>query len=104
RPLKNKAMIWTTQALEDILEVMPVPIKRIHSDNGSEFINAHLQRFCRERGIEFTRSRPYRKNDSPYVERKNWSMVRGYTGWRRYDPEKELEIMKKLERLIGIRR
>ncbi|MFN3395915.1 MAG: transposase, partial [Thermodesulfovibrionales bacterium] len=67
------------------------------------FINAHVQRFCKEKGIEFTRSRPYRKNDSPYVESKNWSMVRAYTGWRRYDTEEELEILKKLERLIAVR-
>ncbi|WP_460180787.1 DDE-type integrase/transposase/recombinase [Thermodesulfovibrio sp. TK110] len=80
RPIKNKAMIWTVQALEEILKVMPVPVRAIHSDNGSEFINAHMERFCKERGIRFTRSRPYRKNDAPYVESKNWSMVRAYTG------------------------
>ncbi|MFN3741004.1 MAG: transposase family protein, partial [Thermodesulfovibrionales bacterium] len=103
RPIRNKAMVWTKQALEDILKAMPMPIRKIHSDNGSEFINAHVQRFCKEKGIEFTRSRPYRKNDSPYVESKNWSMVRAYTGWRRYDTEEELEILKKLERLIAVR-
>ncbi|MFN3479962.1 MAG: hypothetical protein ACK415_06210, partial [Thermodesulfovibrionales bacterium] len=42
-------------------------------------------------------------NDSPYVESKNWSMVRAYTGWRRYDTDEELEILKKLERLIAVR-
>lgn len=103
RPIRNKAMVWTKQALEDILKAMPMPIRKIHSDNGSEFINAHVQRFCKEKGIEFTRSRPYRKNDSPYVESKNWSMVRAYTGWRRYDTDEELEILKKLERLITVR-
>ncbi|MFN4196853.1 MAG: transposase family protein [Caldimicrobium sp.] len=50
RPIRNKAMVWRKQALEDILKAMPVPIGRIHSDNGSEFINAHVQRICRERG------------------------------------------------------
>ncbi|MCX7723646.1 MAG: transposase family protein [Thermodesulfovibrio sp.] len=44
---------------------MPIPVRKIHSDNEAEFINAHVKRFCQERGIEFTRSRPYRKNDSP---------------------------------------
>lgn len=68
--------------LEKILKAIPVPVRKIHSDNSSEFINAHVQRFCKEKGIAFTRSRPYRKNDSPYVESKNWSMVRAYTGWR----------------------
>lgn len=103
RPLRNKAMVWTVKALEDAIKAMPIPVRKIHSDNGSEFINAHLQRFCHEKGIKFTRSRPYRKNDSPYVESKNWSMVRAYTGWRRYDTEEELEILERLERLITIR-
>lgn len=102
-PVKNKAMIWTREALEKILKAIPVPVRKIHSDNGTEFINAHVQRFCKEKGIEFTRSRPYRKNDSPYVESKNWSMVRAYTGWRRYDTEEELDILKRLERLIALR-
>lgn len=96
-------MVWTKQALEDILRTMPVPVKTLHSDNGSEFINAHVQRFCKEAKIKFTRSRPYRKNDAPYVESKNWSMVRAYTGWRRYDTEEELRIMELLLRLITVR-
>jgi len=96
RPIKNKAMIWTRQALEEICKAMPIPIKKLHSDNGSEFINAHVQRFCKEAKIEFSRSRPYRKNDAPYVESKNWSMVRVYTGWRRYDTEEELKILQRL--------
>jgi DNA-binding transcriptional ArsR family regulator len=41
RALKNKAMIWTKQALEEICKAMPIPIKKLHSDNGSEFINAN---------------------------------------------------------------
>ncbi|WP_281754040.1 hypothetical protein [Thermodesulfovibrio yellowstonii] len=46
-----------------------------------KFINAHVQKFCAVNGIKFSRSRPYRKNDAPYVESKNWSMVRVYVGW-----------------------
>jgi len=103
RPIKNKAMIWTRQALEEICKAMPIPIKKLHSDNGSEFINAHVQRFCKEAKIEFTRSRPYRKNDAPYVESKNWSVVRVYTGWRRYDTEEELKILQRLLRLVSVR-
>lgn len=103
RAIKNKAMLWTKTALEDILKRMPVPIKKLHSDNGSEFINAHVQRFCSEMSIEFARSRPYRKNDAPYVESKNWSMVRAYVGWRRYDTEEELRLLDRLLRLITIR-
>ncbi len=103
RALKNKAMIWTSNALKDIIKRMPVEIKEIHSDNGSEFINAHIQRLCKEEEIEFTRSRPYRKNDAPYVESKNWSLVRAYTGWRRYDTEEEYKVLDKLSRLVSLR-
>ncbi len=59
--------------------------------------------FCKEKGIEFTRSRPYRKNDAPYVESKNWSLVRAYVGWRRYDTEEELRALDRLLRLIAVR-
>lgn len=102
-PIKNKAMVWTKGALEDICNRIPIPARRLHSDNGSEFINGHVQKFCKESGIEFTRSRPYRKNDAPYVESKNWSMVRAYTGWRRYDTGEELMILKRLLRLVSLR-
>lgn len=92
RVIRNKAMVWPKAALEDIINKMPVLVRKIHSDNGSEFINAHVQRFCSERGIEFTSSRPYRKNDAPYVESKNWSLVRAYVvGRRRYKTEEGKE-------------
>lgn len=103
RALKNKAMVWTIKALKDIIEAMPIEVKKIHSDNGTEFVNYHVQKLCKEMGIEFTRSRPYRKNDAPYVESKNWSLVRAHTGWRRYDTEEELEILDKLLRLASLR-
>jgi hypothetical protein len=64
---------------------------------------SYVQRFCKEAKIEFSRSRPYRKNDAPYVESKNWSMVRAYTGWRRYDTEEELKILQRLLRLVFVR-
>jgi len=96
-------MVWTNLALNEIVKSIPIKIKEIHSDNGSEFINTHIQRFCDRNKIEFTRSRPYRKNDAPYVESKNWSMVRVYTGWRRYDTEEEKEKLEKLYRLVCLR-
>ncbi|GLI52471.1 integrase catalytic domain-containing protein [Thermodesulfovibrio yellowstonii] len=103
RALRNKAMVWTVQALKDIVEKMPVTVEKIHSDNGSEFINAHVKKFCTLNRIDFSRSRPYRKNDAPYVESKNWSMVRAYVGWRRYDTEEELKVLDRLLKLISVR-
>jgi len=103
RVLRNKAMVWTERAMRDILESLPFEVKHIHCDNGSEFINSHLKRLCDEMGVRFTRSRPYRKNDAPYVESKNYSLVRRYVGWRRYDSEEELKIMEELMGVISLR-
>ena len=104
RALNNKAMISTRKALEDVYCLMPVPLRSCHFDNGSEFINAHLIGFCKEKRIYFTRSRPYRENGSPYVESNNWSTVRGrHTGWMRYDTDEKLKALDSLLRLITMR-
>ena len=100
--VKNKAQIWVFEALKDIIERMPFPILGIDSDNGSEFINAHLLRFCEEKGITFTRTRPYRKNDNCYVEQKNYSVVRKTVGYYRYDTEVELNLINQLYRILRL--
>jgi hypothetical protein len=61
-----------------------------------KFINAHLLRYCKEEHITFTRSRPYRKNDSCFVEQKNYSVIRRTVGYSRYDTDKELNILNEL--------
>ena len=62
----------------------------IDTDNGSEFINHHLARYCVDHGITFTRGRPYHKNDACYVEQKNGHVVRRAVGYGRYDTDQEL--------------
>ena len=56
----------------------------------------HLFRYCTQRGITFTRSRPYRKNDNCYVEQKNWPVVRQQVGYARYDTAEELQALREL--------
>ncbi|MGC9002247.1 MAG: ISNCY family transposase, partial [Dictyoglomus sp.] len=63
---------------------------------GSEFINAHLLRYCKAERISFTRTRSYRKNDNCFVEQKNYSVVRRAVGYFRYNTEKELEFLNEL--------
>ena len=63
----------------------PFPIRGIDSDNGSEFINAHLLDYCTNQHITFTRSRPGNKNDGAHVEQKNWTHVRELVGYLRFD-------------------
>ena len=70
--------------LEAIGRQLPFPIRAIDSDNGSVFINATLSQYCGERGIEFTRSRPYRKNDQAWIEQKNGAVIRRFIGHDRY--------------------
>ena len=101
RVLKNKAMIWTGEAIKDIKRSMPFKIYKIHTDNGTEFLNYHIEKICKEMGIERSRSRPYHKNDNPYVESRNWNLVRRHLGYKRYDTEEEIIIMDKLLRAIS---
>lgn len=96
RALPNKAQRWTYEALVDIRHRLPFPLLGLDSDNGSEFINDQLVRWCADNEITFTRSRPHRKNDNCFVEQKNWSVVRQAAGYHRYDTPAELEVLAEL--------
>jgi hypothetical protein len=96
RAVRNKARRWVLEALRLIRYRLPFPLQGIDSDNGSEFINDHLFSFCRDEKITFTRSRPYRKNDTCFVEQKNWTVVRKTVGYRRYDTDREVHHLNTL--------
>jgi hypothetical protein len=96
RAVKNKARVWTFEAIEEIRGRLPFPLLGIDSDNGGEFINAHLCEYCVKEKITFTRGRPYRKNDGCYVEQKNYTSVRRNVGYMRYDTDEELAILNEL--------
>jgi hypothetical protein len=98
RALPNKAQRWCFEAIEEIRAALPFPLLGLDSDNGAEFINHQLHRYCTEHAITFTRSRPYRKNDNCYVEQKNWPVVRQQVGYARYDTSAELEALRRLYR------
>jgi hypothetical protein len=74
-------------ALRAMASRLPFALRGIDSDNGSEFINDQLWGFCQEvqPPIQFTRSRPYKKDDNAHIEQKNWTHVRKLVGWERYD-------------------
>ncbi len=78
-------------AVHRVRQRLPFPLLGLDSDNGSEFINQHLYRYCQREGITFTRSRSYKKNDSCHVEQKNWSVVRRVVGYDRYSSRAALE-------------
>jgi hypothetical protein len=72
-------------ALTQLRTTMPFPLRGFDTDNGSEFINEAVLAYCKEAKIEFTRARPYRKNDQAWVEQKNGSVVRRLVGYRRLE-------------------
>jgi len=94
----GKSQQSTFQALKQIRERAPSDWKGLDSDNGSEFINDILYKYCRREKLEFTRSRPSRKNDNAYIEQKNWTHVRKILGYLRYDTFAELSIINDLYR------
>lgn len=96
RSVRNKAARWVFEALEHVTTVFPFPIVGIDSDNGSEFINEHLLRYCTEHKITFTRARPGNSNDGAHVEQKNWARVRELVGYFRYDTPAELDLLNQI--------
>ena len=71
--VKSRAQVWVFEALQEIRQRLPFDLLGLDSDNGGEFINHHLKRYCEREEITFTRSRPYRKNDNCFVEQKNYT-------------------------------
>ena len=98
RAVLGKGQSGIIQALTEISQILPFSLRGLDSDNGSEFINQHLVRFCQQREIQFTRSRPYKKDDNAHIEQKNWTHVRKLLGWDRYDSPSALEALNDLYR------
>lgn len=102
----GKGQHGIVEALRLIEQRLPFRLRGIDSDNGSEFINAHLFNFCQQRpkdqSVQFTRSRPYKKDDNAHVEQKNWTHVRKLLGWQRYDSAEALEMINSLYEKLRI--
>jgi hypothetical protein len=98
RGLLGKGQEGVRQALEEIKRGLPFELLGLDSDNGSEFINWHLEGWCKQRKIQLTRGRPYKKDDNAHIEQKNWTHVRKLLGWERYDTRAAVEAMNDLYR------
>lgn len=85
--LRNRGEQAVSTAIAAVRTLLPVPILGLDSDNGGEFINHLLVRYCARERITFTRCRPYKKNDQCHVEQKNYSIVRQIVGYDRYEGE-----------------
>ena len=99
RAMLGKSQLAVLRELKLIVSEWPMKPWGIHSDNGQEFLNAHLKTYCGTAGIQFTRSRPYRKNDNAHVEQKNGFLVRQLVGYERYDRPEQVEWLNSIYKL-----
>jgi hypothetical protein len=96
RAVMGKGQIGVLKAMQDIKQTLPFKLLGIDSDNGSEFINYHLKTFCDQNKIQFTRGRPYKKDDNAHIEQKNYTHVRKIFGYLRYDSEQAQKAINEL--------
>ncbi len=98
RAVMGKGQAGVLEAMKEIERALPFKLLGIDSDNGSEFINYHLKAFCDQKKIQFTRGRPYKKDDNAHIEQKNWTHVRKIFGYLRYDSFPAQQAMNDLYR------
>jgi len=100
-PLLVREQRLLTEVLSEMRKLLPFALLGLDTDNDSVFMNETVRDYCRAAGVEFTRCRPYRKNDQAWVEQKNGSVVRRAVGYRRFEG---LEAAAVLARLYGAMR
>jgi len=101
-PAWGTAMMRVRQAVQRAGMALPFPIRELHTDNGSEFINQTVYAWCKQHGIRFTRGRGYRKNDQAYVEQRNWLGVRRLVGHDRYNSKAAYAAFQQLYALVRL--
>lgn len=92
----NKGQHVTLKSVALIKARLPFPLRGLHPDTGSEFINWHLKDYCDQNNIELTRSRPNHKNDNAYVEQKNGHVIRRFMGYTRLDVSQVVPVVNEL--------
>jgi len=92
-PLLHRGEVDVTTAITEVRSRLPFPVLGLDTDNGSEFINYEMLRYCERESITFTRARTYKKNDQCHVEEKNGSVVRRLIGYSRYEGTATLLVM-----------
>ncbi len=97
-PVLYREQTLVRETLAQLRRRLPFDLLGFDVDNDSVFMNETLLADCEESGIEFTRSRPWHKNDQALVEQKNGSVVRRIVGYRRLEG---LAAAAALSRLYG---
>src|SRR5512137_295165 len=99
RAVWGKGSQGVLRQIKNIEEKIVFPILGFDCDNGSEFLNHHLVKYFTDRPkapVQFTRSRPYQKNDNAFVEQKNWTHVRQLLGYDRFDNPELIPVINDL--------
>lgn len=98
RAIWGKGETDVLKQLKDIEKSLPFPLRGFDSDNGSEFLNHHLFRHFtkRKKPVQFTRSRAYHKDDNAHIEQKNWTHVRQWLGYHRFDDPRFVALLNAL--------
>lgn len=84
---------------KDVEKSLPFALRGFDSDNGGEFINEHLFKYMTGRNtdkVQFTRSRAYKKDDNAHIEQKNWTHVRQWLGYNRFDNPAMVDLLNEL--------
>jgi hypothetical protein len=97
-PLLVREAILVRDSIDALRDQLPFSMRGLDVDNGTEFVNETLLAYCRQHAIEFTRSRPYHKNDPAWVEQKNGAVVRRLVGYRRLEGVAAADALQQLYR------
>jgi hypothetical protein len=101
-PLLVREQKLLTEVLREMRQRVPFPLLGFDTDNDSVFMNETVKAYCTETGLEFTRCRPYRKNDQAWVEQKNGAVVRRVVGYRRYEGVEPAVILGRLYAVLRL--
>ena len=95
-PLLVREQRLLTEVLSELRKVLPFTLLGLDTDNDSVFMNETVRDYCEKAGVEFTRCRPYRKNDQAWVEQKNGAVVRRTVGYRRFEGLEAAAVLARL--------
>jgi hypothetical protein len=98
----NKGKKLTRESIEAVKNRLPFPLKGVHPDTGSEFLNWTVVPWCQEQKIELTRSRPNHKNDNQYIEERNGHIVRKFVGYQRLDAPETVTVLNQLYEVLSV--
>jgi len=100
KAVMGKSALGILNAVTEIEHQLPSAFGGSTPITAASSINPHLRAFCQQRSAgrtsQVTRSRPYKKDDNTHIEQKNWTLVRKFIVWDRYDTAMALEAANQL--------